>query len=212
MKYANFSDSGLTAAVAIAAALLLGTTSRALAQEPPFPISVAEITARGVETFTLMDSNGDAVVTFEEFSAVDPETLAAGRSIKNGPHRPRMPHHPGGPGPGTGDDGDWQAEYFNELFLRLDSDGDGMLSAAEFAADNQQQARRALHQERMFARLDSNHDKVLTLEELPGQRLILRDTDGDGQITRMEMHSGTEHRFDKPADKPTNPDSGVQQE
>jgi Ca2+-binding EF-hand superfamily protein len=100
------------------------------------------------------------------------------------------------PGTAGSDQSARQAQFNSDLFERLDLNDDGMLSAAEFSIENQQQARHELHQQRIFAYLDSNNDQVLTLEEMPGQRLILKDLDGDGEITRGEMRSG---RPDKPA-------------
>lgn len=74
----------------------------------------------------------------------------------------------------------------SERFSAADSDGNGVLTAAELQA-----AKAAEHQERLtqhFDKLDSDADGVLTEAELPLQGVRL-DSDGDGAITVEEFQA-----------------------
>lgn len=86
--------------------------------------------------------------------------------------------------------------------MPMDTDGDGVVSLAEF------QARRAEVAEERFTRLDGNGDGLLTSEELAARRGRGEhrgfdpgeiDTDGDGAISLSELQSVrpgmTEERF-----------------
>lgn len=72
--------------------------------------------------------------------------------------------------------------------MRADTNGDGMISREEAKA--QADAR--------FAAMDTNHDGVLTADELtgPGARGLARaDADGDGKITHAEYDAAMAKRF-----------------
>ncbi len=89
-----------------------------------------------------------------------------------------------------------QADWQQRLFSALDTDGDGQLSAAEFAA--LPDVREQLHREALFERLDQNNDGVLDRSEFPPRiaRLEAMDLDGDGQVTRDEMRRYMAERRD----------------
>ena len=95
-------------------------------------------------------------------------------------------------------------------FNRLDSDGDGRVSAEEFAA-------RPGPGPRFFDEADGDDDGALTREELQGaidaaaeargragtqmlQRFDTIDTDGDGRITRAEAEGYAFTRADRDGD------------
>jgi Ca2+-binding EF-hand superfamily protein len=79
----------------------------------------------------------------------------------------------------------------DELFMLMDTDGDGVLSAAEFKADNSHQLRRDAHKRAAFKHLDKNNDGQLTQDEMPGRLAHLRaaDADDDGMVTRDEFRA-----------------------
>jgi len=76
------------------------------------------------------------------------------------------------------------------MMMRADTNGDGMISRAEFMA--QAEAR--------FARMDKNGDGVISADELGrrgGRGLMAADTDQDGKISRAEYLAQSEARFAK---------------
>jgi hypothetical protein len=71
--------------------------------------------------------------------------------------------------------------------VRADTNGDGMISKTEAAA--QASAR--------FDRMDANKDGTLTADELkgPGGRMMARAVGGDGAMTRAEFLAQADKRF-----------------
>jgi hypothetical protein len=117
----------------------------------------------------------------------------------------------------------WQTQRFEERFLELDRDRDGLLSRGEVALSPRRW--RQLDRDRdghltrpelqrgylrgargprdpgslprPWARWDANRDgNVTRLEAVQGaeQRLMRRDRDGDGRLTRSEAAAGTTRR------------------
>ena len=96
-------------------------------------------------------------------------------------------------------------------FQRLDSDGNGMIVAAEIASSQRAAARaQALQQNQViFARLDSDKNGSLTQQEfaqlvnveaMPVDTAPMMqqfDTDRDGIITLVEYRIGTQANFDR---------------
>jgi Ca2+-binding EF-hand superfamily protein len=76
------------------------------------------------------------------------------------------------------------------LFGSLDTNANGVIDPSEFSSKALAEARASIMKQQAFARMDVNDDSVLTPEEFPPSRLAGLDTDGDGEITREEMHDG----------------------
>lgn len=136
-----------------------------------FPISVAQAEQRADARFRELDADGSGEISLEEFQAA-----GGGKGMK-------MLHRAGSPR--------WdgrRAGTEDDLFDRLDSNGDGVLSRDEFDRDNLRQARRSDRLEAVFQHLDKDGSGGLSREELPdrGHRLSAMDTDGDGLVTREE--------------------------
>jgi len=88
---------------------------------------------------------------------------------------------PGGPG-GRG----------GGMMMRADTNGDGKISRAEFAATSEQR----------FARMDKNSDGAITADELgdmagrgPGGGVMAADTDHDGKVSHAEFTALATARF-----------------
>ena len=173
------------------------------------PIDLSEIQTAEEQRFATVDTDGDGLVSVEEFAAIDLRQLSAGL---------RMPGDRGdrrGRAAGDGRRGpdreamrqrleQRQAELDKRIAEREqrrqeartrdfqigDADGDGQLSAEEYG--DMPAAVEATRQRQTFARLDQNADGVLTPEEFPSVvgRLRTLDADGDGLVTRDEMRAG----------------------
>ena len=176
-----------TAALTVTGVSIMTTTLVfAAPREHEFPLSVAEMQARGDSVFAEADSNGDGLISMDEFTAVRGEAEMSGRRHGPGMRGPQQRHHERAWGNGAERRGDME----DEMFSQLDVNEDGMLSRDEFGWENLHEAREALMARRMFSHLDQDGDGVLTREEFPNQRLLNLDTDGDGEITREELHHG----------------------
>jgi Ca2+-binding EF-hand superfamily protein len=163
------------------------STSLAVAAAPaeetgraPRTIDIAEASARADESFKTADADGNGVLTAAEFGNLRPAHAG---------HRFGMHHGPRPKGAGGPPDVAARAERHKEMFAKLDTDGNGQLSADEFA--KQPEAMMAMQRERLFERLDANNDGVLARDEVPSpaKRLARLDADGDGKVTPEEMRA-----------------------
>ncbi len=93
-----------------------------------------------------------------------------------------------------------------EKFLSADTNGDNLVSAAEFEAFAQAERERKASErrERRFARMDANGDGVISAAEHDAaasermERMFERvDTDGDGVITEEEREAAKKMRRDR---------------
>ncbi|MBV8686968.1 MAG: hypothetical protein JOZ90_15385 [Alphaproteobacteria bacterium] len=110
-------------------------------------VSLAEIRQHAAQAFARIDADGDGNATMEELR-VHHEKMGARHEGPPGPGGHRGPP-PGGPGHGgPGGPGGPHA--------RMDANGDGAVTLAEFTAG----------MEAHFARADLNHDGSVTREEM----------------------------------------------
>ena len=78
------------------------------------------------------------------------------------------------------------------MMMRADTNGDGKISRAEFAAISEQR----------FTRMDKNSDGAVTADELgdmagrgPGGGVMAADTDHDGKVSHAEFTAMSTARF-----------------
>jgi Ca2+-binding EF-hand superfamily protein len=136
--------------------------------------------------FTRLDTNSDGQLSPEEMAAGRPGV--PGRRMERGQ---RGPGFGGGFGPGAGMDRE-------EIFRRLDQDGDGYLSADELAnartkmRERRGERTRRFDPEERFKELDTNGDGVLSAEEFTrnNRRFHELDTDQDGVVSLEEFMQG----------------------
>lgn len=94
------------------------------------------------------------------------------------------------------------------LLERADADGDGMVTRAEVEAMMRERQREA--EERMdtlFADMDSDGDGAITAEELRAGRFQRLDANDDGFIDADEMDAMSSRRGMRRPDKPGRPDA-----
>lgn len=171
----------------ITGALLMGagTTLQAApeAGDDRFPLTVESMDAKRAEVFATIDTNGDGLISAEEFDAHEPAHRAGRRSSgseRDGGARKRTHHRP--------QLSQEQIAAMDEsLFHRLDGNGDSVLSRDEFSQEAIVAARRDLMKERIFAHADQNEDGYLSPDEFPPRRLSEMDTNADGEVTRDEL-------------------------
>lgn len=145
-----------------------------------FPIDLEAARAAAEQRFRNADADGDGLISEQEFLAVDPRSLRPDGD-RHKRRRADSPHvRPEG-------SAERQRLARQQRFEAGDSDGDGVLSAEEYAA--LPEANRRQGQQRLFAGLDDDQDGMLTPEEFPNpaRRLEGLDADGDGQISRDEF-------------------------
>ena len=181
---------------AVAAAGLLGSTlilgsfmvNAPAAQAAPyggsdrFPISVEEMDAKRAEIFANVDTNGDGLISAEEFAAAElPERQGRG---KRGGNRGDMSTRGG-----LSDEqvADRIAAMEDDLFHALDTDADGVISRDEFSRSAMKEAMADGRKAKMFERADQDGDGYLSPDEFLPRRLAQLDANGDGEITRDEM-------------------------
>jgi len=145
-------------------------------------ITRAEFLARAEARFARLDTNRDGVVTREERRAGKTQKRHRGAGAMGGPFIPAQeaaPPRAGGPrGPGGG-------------LARMDADGDGRVTRAEFDAASAAR----------FDRMDTNRDGRVDATELAalpgGGRGMRADTDGNGVLTRAEHEAMARQRFER---------------
>ncbi len=134
-------------------------------------ISAQEHAAGAQAMFTRMDANHDGKLSADEMAAGHKMMMQGGHD-KDG-----MDHH-GMHGDDMHGDG-----MHADMMARMDSNHDGVLTAAEHAAAAQA----------MFTRMDSNHDGKVTSAEMEAAHKMMRgDHDGD----EHDMKKGGEHGHD----------------
>ena len=168
------------AAGALAAALALDGLAQA---RDRFPIDISEANAAAEQRFRNADADSDGLISEQEFQdSVDnngvPPWHGASRGGDRGKRRAaaeRAEHKSSG-----------ERQRRQRQFEVGDSNGDGVLTAEEYAALPEANRQRQL--QRRFARLDDDGDGMLSPEEFPNpaRRLADLDLNGDGQITRDE--------------------------
>jgi len=189
----------ITVAVCVTSAALIANAVAGPKERTP--IDIEAVKAKDHERFTAVDTDGDGLVSADEFAAVDPRRIlgdapprgdrarganrdrlarAQRRGIDREAIRERM----------TERRTERQREARTEAFRNADTDDDGQLSAQEYVelpATLEARRRQAL-----FARLDNNDDGSLTPDEFPSAaaRLEVLDADGDGAVTAKEMRAG----------------------
>ena len=192
----SFAVAALVAGAAVAASVFAqprpGTT----------PIDISEAKAKEEARFTAIDTDGDGLVSGDEFAATDARQLFAG--LRQGAQRGEREARRRGAGERRGTQRDRaragkerrQAEHEGrkrtarrEAFETADVDDDGQLSTEEY--EDMPAVVDAERRRGMFARLDANGDGWLVPEEFPSvvNRLEVLDADGDGLVTRDEMRA-----------------------
>ena len=161
------------------------------------PIDLSELQAAEEKRFAAADTDGDGLVSAEEFAALGPRELSAGMRLqgdRQGPGREavrqRMEQRRAEIEERLAKREKRRREARTRDFETADADGDGQLSADEYS--DMPATVSATRQREQFARLDENGDGVLTPEEFPSRvdRLRALDADGDGLVTRDEMRTG----------------------
>ncbi len=169
------------------AAILAAATPAAFAapdqnQHDRFPITVEEIDARRAEVFARTDSNGDGLISAEEFAAAELPKRSRG-----GQHKRRGGGYRGEPTEEmSAERSEKRAAMEESLFHSLDADGDGVISRDEFSREAMAEARKATRRTQMFERADVDGDGYLSPDEFPPRRMANLDANGDGEITRDE--------------------------
>ena len=186
----SFAVAALVTGAAVAASVFAQT------RPGTTPIDLSEAKAKEEARFTAIDTDGDGLVSADEFAAVDPRQLFAGlrQGAQRGEREARQ----------RGAQRDRsraikerrQAEHEGrertarrEAFETADVDDDGQLSTEEYG--DMPAVVDAERRREMFARLDANGDGSLAPDEFPSvvTRLEMLDANGDGLVTRDEMRA-----------------------
>ena len=171
----------------------VGVVISALAFAAPgqerFPISIAEVESKAAERFTKIDTDQSGSIDLSEFEQAKPQ-----RPQNKGKHGTRHADgrkqgHSGGPR--HAQRAALREATEEEMFLLLDSDGDGVISKEEHHSADLRETRVLAQKRAMFKQLDKDQDALLTPGEMPNpaERLRQADTDNDGSVTRAEMHA-----------------------
>ena len=136
----------------------------------------AALADKGPGLFDRADTNGDGFVSKEEFAASRATLFSKLDANGDGfidqaeldKARTEWHHRANKPATDANAEADAQGKKHRGL-MRMDTDGDGKISAAEFAAAG----------DRMFARLDSNGDGMISKDELPKRHMRSDDAPTD---------------------------------
>ncbi len=199
MRLTDYRLSFAVAALVTSAAIV--TSASAQTRPGTMPIDLSEAKAKEEARFTAIDTDGDGLVSADEFAAADPRHLftGLGQGAQSGEREARQR------GERRGERRDRaraikdrrQAKHDErkrtarrEAFETADIDDDGQLSTEEY--ENMPAAVDAERRREMFARLDANGDGSLVPDEFPSvvTRLEMLDADGDGLVTRDERRAG----------------------
>jgi hypothetical protein len=181
--------------------------------DPDRDIVIADVEQRLEARFASADTNGDGVISAEEFAAakLHPGHLGPGRHGRGHPweHQSRSDAEGEQGGPEHEHHVRRQAareQMADAMFDRLDSNGDGQLSRDEAAPDKVRAARRSLAKERLFAHMDRDGSGTLDRSEVfhHVERLKRLDSNGDGSVDTDERAAGRQalrdaHRSGPPA-------------
>ena len=199
MKLRDYPLSFAVAALVTGAAVAANVFAQS---RPAMPVDVSEAKAKEEARFNAIDTNGDGLVSAEEFAATNSRELFA--SLRPGGERGRGEARRRVAGERRGaqrdrnraakerrqaEHGERQRTERREAFETADVDDDGQLSTEEY--EDLPAAVDAERRRGMFARLDANGDGSLTPDEFPSvvNRLEMLDADGDGLVTRDEMRA-----------------------
>lgn len=154
-------------------------------------IDLSELEARSLERFSELDTNNNGLIDTAEYAT---GAKAGGRQHKRGRRDSHRDSHHKPHQLDPTQRAEQQAAHKAELFARLDTDNNGVLSGDEFA--QAREIRHALRKERhlqhRFEKLDDNGDTQLSLTEFQQRLEKMRalDTNNDGTLTRAELHAG----------------------
>ncbi len=188
-RFRRFPSARPFGAVALGAVLAAPLLAQAGDRKPEFPISLEEARAQAEARFQELDADGDGEISASEFAQAPMPRFhhrLEGKSYRAGSRADDRRRAP--------DTAERQARREaseSELFARLDENGDGQLSQAEFSRERVREARQSMAREQMFQRLDDDGDGTLSRDELPDMvsRLEAMDADDDGQVTQDEARA-----------------------
>ena len=170
----------------VVSGVLLSASSWA-ADGSAIALTPEDIEAHRSSMFTSADTDGDGLISPEEFTAHHPARPPTGR--RHG--------HSSASGGGRERHGGRYAtpvssfmELDDEIFSQLDKDGDGTLSRAEFSSDALAAARRELFKATLFERLDADGDGYLTPSEFPPSQANVRHGKHGVRTTHDQFRQG----------------------
>ena len=173
----------------------VGVVISALAFAAPgqdrFPISIAEVESRTAERFAKMDSDESGSVDLQEFEQAKPQ-----RRQKEGGRKHGHPMRSKQGGERHAQKQALREAAAEEMFILMDTDGDGVISQEEHRSADSRKNRVLAQKRALFKQLDKDQDAVLTADEMPdpAERLRQVDADNDGVVTRAEMHAARAQR------------------
>jgi Ca2+-binding EF-hand superfamily protein len=172
-------------------------------------IVIADVEQRLETRFHKADTDGDGLISAEEFAST-PLRPGPARPWRHGHHHPRAHTRWKDAAPHESDDVQERREdrrdaMADAVFDALDSDGDGLLSRAEAAPENVRAARRSVAKTRLFTHMDRDGSGTLDRSEVfhHVDRLKHWDSNGDGTLDAQERQASREalreaHRSDHP--------------